>query len=204
MKSNSLITGIGLMLASVVLLYACQKQLSATRPNPSISASTTNAAVGEKIALTVANAPAGTHLMWSSTAGSGAAFSAASVDGASVAFNKPGTYHVTCYFVSGAAADSLPNWDTSSYPHDTVPYYPPPPPIDSSNYPHDTTGYPHDTTSYPHDTTTYPHDTTPNYPPPPPPHDSTYYPHDSTSLDSLVHAYNGQIIGKVTITIIVR
>jgi hypothetical protein len=214
------------MLASFIMLYACQKQLSGSvsRANPSISASTTNAATGEKVTFSVANAPAGTHLLWASTAAGAASFSANGAGSANISFSKPGTYTVTCYFVSGDAADSLPTYDTSWYPHDTVPNYPPPPPpIDSSGYPHDTTGYPHDTTGYPHDTTSYPHDTTgyphdttgyphdtvPHNPPPHdsttyPPHDSTYYPHDSTGLDSLIHANHGHIVGSVKIVITVH
>lgn len=225
MKNNSLVTGVTLMLASAVLLYACQKQLSGSvsRPAASLTASTTNAATNEKITLTVANAPVGAHLLWASTAANNAAFSINGAGSANVSFSKPGTYTVTCYFMSGDTADSLPNYDTTSYPHDTFPPIfppPPPPPYDSSNYPHDTTpnypppydttgyphdttGYPHDSTNYPHDTTNYPHDTTPNYPPPPP-YDTTWHPYDSTGLDSLMHANYPHIMGKVTIVIVVH
>src|SRR3569833_1437803 len=134
MKNSSLVTGVTLMLASATLLYACQKQLSGSvsRANPSLTASATNAARGEKITLTVANAPLGTHALWASTAGGNASFNINGADAASVSFNKPGTYTVTCYFMDNDSADTLPHFDTSGYPHDRFP-----PPYDSSNYPHD-------------------------------------------------------------------
>ena len=127
--------------------------------------------------------------------------------------------------MAGDGADSLPVYDTSHNPFDTIPIYTPPsqPPVydTTPNYPHDTLpGYPHDTTpGYPHDTLpNYPHDTTPGYPHdtvPGYPHDTTPgYPHDtvpnypppydSTHADSTSHVLNNHIIATLTITITVH
>lgn len=214
---RELITGLSFMLAASLLLYACQKEVSPFK-SASISASTTNAATGEKVTLTVANMPAGTHLMWGSTNMSAAAFSANGAGSANVSFSKPGTYTVSAYIVSGEGADSIPWYDTTHYPYDTAGHYPdttvvPPYPHDTTvynpgdtvpGYPHDTVpGYPHDTLpNYPHDTTTgYPHDTMPGYP-----HDTVpgggWY--DSTHHDSVNHPAGLHIIQVVTIVITVH
>ncbi|HWB26515.1 MAG TPA: hypothetical protein VG738_13605 [Chitinophagaceae bacterium] len=223
MKRNLLI-GTGCITAALVMLYACQKQLSPSIAAPALKASTTNAATGEKVSLSVTNMPPGTHLIWMSTSSGYASFNSTGQGIAAVSFSKPGTYKITCYIISGEGADSIPAYDTSFNPYDTVPNYPPPPPppaYDSSNYPHDTTypgpgdtvpGQPHDTMpNYPHDTaTSYPHDTTPQYPHdtlpgyPPTGHDTTHYPYDSTYVDSLVHAHNNHIMATVTISITVH
>jgi len=210
------LTGLSCLLAASLLLYACQKEVSPSKSSASLSASTTNAATGEKVALTVANMPAGTHLIWASTNMAAASFSASGAGSANVSFSAPGTYTVSAYIVSGEGADSIPQYDsthypydTTGYPHDTVPYYPPHDTV--PNYPHDTLpynpgdttpGYPHDTIpSYPDTTPGYPHDTVPSYP-----HDTVpgggWY--DSTHHDSLSHPGGPHIIQVVHIVITVH
>lgn len=204
------------MLAASVVLYACQKDLSpSAAANPSLSASTTNAATGEKVTLTVNNAPQGTHLVWASSSAAAASFSGNGQNSANVAFSAAGTYTITAYIVSGAGQDSLPYNDTSLYTppgiHDStvVPY----PPADTTHYPADTTHYPVDTThTNPHDTVPYPpadttgnHDTVTYTPPPPPPYDSTYHhSYDSSAIDSIAHLNNQHVIKVVTIVITVH
>jgi len=46
------LTGLSCLLAASLLLYACQKEVSPSKSSASLSASTTNAATGEKVALT--------------------------------------------------------------------------------------------------------------------------------------------------------
>ncbi len=221
MKSRNLLIGISCILASIMLLYACQKNISPSISTPSLTASTTDAAVGQQVTLNVINPPPGSHLMWSSTSPDRASFAANGTASANVSFTVPGTYTVTCYFVSGAAADSFPTNDSVHNPYDTVPNYPTYPPVyDTTGYPHDSVpsypdtvaNYPHDTIpNYPHDTTTnYPHDTTTNYPHdtvPGYPHDTVpNFPHDTTHspTDSTMHNTNGRIISSVTIIITVH
>ncbi|HVX52203.1 MAG TPA: hypothetical protein VHB48_18735 [Chitinophagaceae bacterium] len=220
MKSN-LLTGLSCLAAAMFLLYACQKQLSPTASTPVLNASATDAAIDEKIILSIVNAPAGTHLIWQSTPAVNALFSLNGEGSANVSFSKPGTYIVTCYIVDAAGQDSIPNYDTTHYRYDTVPNYPPPPPVyDSAENRHDTTPhnprdtapahagdtttyYPHDTvSSHPNDTVSgipdttqgYPHDTTIYLP-----QDSAYYPYDSTE-----HNQYANVLKVISITITVH
>lgn len=198
-----------------VLLYACQKGLSGYSPaKATITASSTNVAVGQTVNLAIANAPLGTHNSWSSSPLQNTLFAiTAGVHGAAnVSFTKPGTYIITCSFVSGAGSDSIPVFDTTSGPHDTVIYYPPPP--DSTGYHGDTTGYHGDTTGYHGDTTGYHGDTTVYYGDTTGYHgDTTHYPVDTThySGDTTHHGsdstYNHNthaVIGSATIVIVVH
>ncbi len=206
-RSNMLMGAVGIT-AICVFLYACQKGLSGvSAAKASITASSTNVAVGQAVNLAVLNAPWGTHNVWSSTGGRAALFNLANVQGAAnVSFSKPGTYVVTVWFESGAGADSLANFDTTQVPHDSVIYYPPPP--DSTGYYHgdttgyhgDTTGYHGDTTGYHVDTTGYHGDTTSYY------GDTTHYYGDSTHHggDSTINHHPKPVIGSASIVIVVH
>lgn len=199
MKSN-VIKGVGCIVAACAVLYACQKDLSPSAAvKPSLSASATNVATGEKVALTLNNSVPGTHVIWSSNA-SQASFAATGQGTANVSFFKSGTYTVSAFVVSGSAQDSVYHNDTIPHnPYDTVPHNP----YDTVPYnPYDTIHNPYD--SVPHN----PHDTVPNYPhdtmPHTPRYDTIYYYHDSTYIDSVMRANNGQVITVVTIVIVVH
>lgn len=213
MKSN-VIKGVGCIVAACAVLYACQKDLSPSlnAAKPSLSASSTNVSAGEQVALKVNNNQPGTHVVWSSNAGQ-ASFSSTGQGTANVSFSKPGTYTVSAFIVSGSAQDSVPvlyhqTYDTTGYPHDTVPYNPydtvPHNPYDTIPHnPYDTVPHsPYDTVPHnPYDTVpNYPHDTTPHIPI----YDTIYYYPDSTYIDSVTRAHNGQVITVVTIVIVVH
>jgi len=211
MKSN-VIKGVGCIVAACAVLYACQKDLSpSATAKPSLSASATNVATGEKVALTLNNSVPGTHVIWSSNAGQ-ASFSSTGQGTANVSFSAPGTYTVSAFVVSGASQDSVPvlyhNDTVPHNPYDTVPHNPydtvPYNPYDTVPHnPYDTVPYnPHDTTPYnPYDTIhNHPHDTTPYTPR----YDTIYYYPDSTYIDSVMRATNGKVITVVTIVIVVH
>lgn len=183
-RSNMPIGAVGIT-AMFVFLYACQKGLSGvSAAKASITASSTNVAVGQVVNLAVVNAPWGTHNVWSGTGGRAALFNLANVQGAAnVSFSKPGTYVITVWFESGAGADSLAGFDSTQVPHDSVIYYPPPP--DSTGYHGDTTGYHGDTTGYHGDTTGYHGDTTGYH------WDTTGYHVDTTGYHGDTTGYHG-------------
>lgn len=223
MKRNNLLIAAAGITASFVMLYACQKGINGlTQAKPTLTASSTNVAVGQTVSLSVANAPLGTHNVWATSSLQHTLFSNAAVhNNASVAFTKPGTYVITCFIVSGAGADSIPYTDTTTLPRDTVVYYPPVHdtlpgnPHDSSYHPGDTTHYPVDTTYHPGDTTHHPVDST-YYPGDTTHHpvDSTFYPGDTTHHhadtihypgDSTTHFGNGHtVVSSVNIVIVVH
>lgn len=204
-------------MAACAVLYACQKDLSpSATAKPSLSASSTNVATGEKVALTLNNSVAGTHIIWSSNARQ-ASFSSTGQGTANVSFSAPGTYTVSAFIVSGSAQDSVYYNDTTLHnPYDTVPHNPydtvPHNPYDTVPHnPYDTTFHnPYDTVpNNPHDTVIHnPYDTVPNYPhdttPHTPTYDTIYYHPDSTYIDSVMHANNGKVITVVTIIIVVH
>lgn len=195
-------------MAACAVLYACQKDLSPSAAvKPSLSASATNVATGEKVALTLNNSVPGTHVIWSSNA-SQASFASTGQGTANVSFSRPGTYTVSAFVVSGSAQDSVYHNDTIPHnPYDTIPHNPydtiPHNPYDTVPYnPYDTIHNPYDSVPHnPHDTVpSYPHDTMPHTPR----YDTIYYYHDSTYIDSVMRANNGQVITVVTIVIVVH
>lgn len=101
MKSNKLHFALMAAVAASLSLISCKKESVTPDPmlEPAISASSLTGAVGQSIALSLTNLPAGTSVDWESSANAAITTTGNSGEKAAAVFNAPGTYTVSAYLM---------------------------------------------------------------------------------------------------------